>query len=551
MLRQALLDHEFFHVGTRGLEERAATGVRGAWDECGRSGMDRPVPGVPSTDMAPLPGGPVGGYRVLAARQQEGDGIRQALLYQTHDVLGTAVLLAPDGDGIPGGEPSWLLLETARSPAAAPGGLGAARVLLGVTAHPLSTGEDLARVGALLPDLVAGARPGRWQYDGRPTGQGFAVWEIPQDADPAGPAADVAAPPRRRLVVLAPVALERELDAWAWHSRDRLAPLTRYLLHAAKLRYQAAVFDASRHRELRRRVEEATDRARTASRLLRGNPRTALREALDTRAVLVDLRTDTDGLITAAARLRVMSRTVRIARANLAASVAGGAAVLLPGVADTRDTGGASLLAGAEDIVDLDNPFGNDERLGLGLERQLDDDAEYLAATLDASAEVAREAAALVESHLADHRAQLALLQSSLLGALLMSLTVVQAFGYRVPIPGPLRAPVIALLAALALLLPVAAAGWSRSTVRQGPFPALTHTLPATVGAAVGWLLATLLAEWADGTGQRAAWSTGAAATGAVAAVAVGLLAGRRVRRSERSPVPGTRHPRIPNPRND
>ncbi|MGW3172695.1 CATRA conflict system CASPASE/TPR repeat-associated protein [Streptomyces sp. NPDC001153] len=549
VLRQALLDHEFFHVGPRGLEERAATGVRGAWDECGRSGMDRPVSGVPSTDMAPLPGGPAGGYRVLAARQQEGDGIRQALLYQTHDVLGAAVLLAPDGDGTPGGEPSWRLLETARPPAAAPGGLGAARVLLGITAHPLSTGDDLARVGALLPDLVAGARPGRWQYDGRPTGQGFAVWEIPQNADPAADAA--AAPPRRRLVVLAPVALERELDAWAWHSRDRLAPLTRYLLHAAKLRYQAAVFDASRHRELRRRVEEATDRARTASRLLRGNPRTALREALDTRAVLVGLRTDTDGLITAAARLRVMSRTVRIARANLAAAVAGGAVVLLPGAGDVRDTGGASRPAGAEDIGDLDNPFGNDERLGLGLERQLDDDAEYLAATLDSSAEVAREAAALVESHLADHRAQLALLQSSLLGALLMSLTVVQAFGYRVPIPGPLQAPVIAVLAALALLLPVAAAGWSRSTVRQGPFRALTHTLPATVGAAVGWLLATLAAEWAYGTGQRAAWSTGAAATGAVAAVAVGLLAGRRVRRSEGSPVPGTRHPRIPNHRND
>ncbi|MGW0707596.1 CATRA conflict system CASPASE/TPR repeat-associated protein [Streptomyces sp. NPDC002643] len=260
-------------------------------------------------------------------------------------------------------------------------------MLLGITAHPLSTGDDLARVGALLPDLVAGARPGRWQYDGWPTGQGFAVWELPQDTDPAA-----AAPPRRRLVVFAPVALERELDAWAWHSRDRLAPLTRYLLHAAKLRYQAAVFDASLHRELRRQVEEATDRARTASRLLRGNPRTALREALDTRAVLVDLRTDTDGLITAAARPRVMSRTVRVARANLAAAVAGGAAVLLPGAGDARDTGGAS---GAEDIGDLDNPFGNDERLGLGLERQLDDDAEYLAATLDSSEEVAREVAAL------------------------------------------------------------------------------------------------------------------------------------------------------------
>ncbi|MGW0572131.1 hypothetical protein [Streptomyces tauricus] len=33
VLRQALLDHKFSHVGVRGLEERAATGVREAWDE--------------------------------------------------------------------------------------------------------------------------------------------------------------------------------------------------------------------------------------------------------------------------------------------------------------------------------------------------------------------------------------------------------------------------------------------------------------------------------------------------------------------------------------
>ncbi|MBM9507820.1 CATRA conflict system CASPASE/TPR repeat-associated protein [Actinacidiphila acididurans] len=504
VLRQALLEQLFFHAGAGGTPSQAAL-VQEAWEECGRAGMDRAVPGEPLTERVPFPGGPYAGYRVLAARQRVGGGIHQAVLFGSHDVLGLSVLLAPDGTA--GGEPAWPELERGR-PAPGSGGLGTVRVLLGVTGNSLSTPEGVAEVAAALPDLLPGAAPGRWQNEGQRTGQGFAVWEVPP-ADPVTPSGPVP----RRLVVLAPEALERELDAWAWHSRDRLAPLTRYLLHAAKLRYEAAVYDASTHRDLRERVEEATDRARAAGQRLRGRTSTALAEALDARAVLVALRTDAEGLITAAGRLRVMRRTVQIARANLAAAVAGEAAVSLPAAEGS------------------DNPFGHDQRLGQWLEQQLDDDLEYVSATLESSAEVVRDAAALADSHLADHRAQLTLLETSLIGALVMSLTVVQAFGYRVPLPGPLQAPVIALLAAVALILPVAVAGWSRSTVRQGPFRALVQALPAAGGAAGGWFLATLAAEWASGGAQRAGWSVAAAAAGAVAAVAAGLLVQRRLRR--------------------
>ncbi|MEW2524143.1 CATRA conflict system CASPASE/TPR repeat-associated protein [Streptomyces sp. NPDC047071] len=499
VVRRALLLHVFYPVGPGGLGERRSR-VQRVWDDCGRLGLDAAVPGEPSLDEVPAVGGPASRYRVLAARQRPGRGLHQALLFQSHDVVGVTLLLAPEP------ESGWESLERL-VPWPCPGSLGAVQVLLGLSAGALF-GADAS--GAVVPEVAAelnGAFAGR--HPGRPhrTREGFALWEAPGVCTPAA---------RRCLVALAPVARERDLDAFAWHARDRPAPLTRYALHAAKLRYERSVLERSRHAELRDRAAAAVRQAWGVTGRLLGGDGPALREVLDARAVLIGLRTDSQGLIVAAARLRMMRRTVEIARDNLAAAVAG------------------EFEPPPEASPPPASPFAGDRLLAERLRQDIDDELEYLQATIDSSAEVSREALAAAEAHLADHRQHLTLLQTSFLGALLMGLAAIQAFGYHVPVPGPVQAPVIALLTALALTLPVTVIAWSRGTVRTGTFAVLHHVLLGAVGASVGWAAATLVAAGTEGGAQQARWSLVGAGAGAVVAVTADAL-GRRRRTRDRT----------------
>ncbi|QDQ15514.1 CATRA conflict system CASPASE/TPR repeat-associated protein [Streptomyces spectabilis] len=493
VVRRALLLHVFYGVDRAGLGARVPQ-VQRVWDDCGRLGLHAAVPGEALLDEVPAIGGPAPRYRVLAARQQMGGGLRQALLFQAHDVVGITLLLAPEQ------ESGWESLERLVS-WACPGSLGSVQVLLGLGAGALFAADGGDVVVPEVAGEVGGLFPGRRPGAPHRTRQGFALWEVPGAVAPAV---------RRRFVALAPVARERQLDAFAWHARDRLAPLTRYALHAAKLRYERAVLDRSRHGELRDRAGEAVRRASEVTARLLGGDRPALREVLDARVVLVALRTDAQGLIVAAARLRMLRRTVEIARDNLVAAV--------PGECDPAPD--AALPEAS--------PIAGDLLLGERLRQDVDDELEYLQATIEASAEVSREALAATDLHLADHRQSLTLLQTSFIGALLMGLAAVQAFGYRVPVPGPVQAPVIALLAALALTLPVTVIAWSRSTVRTGSCAVLHHVLLGAVGASVGWVAASLVAEGTEGGAQQAGWSVLGAGAGAVVAASADVLGRRR-----------------------
>ncbi|MFI8931585.1 CATRA conflict system CASPASE/TPR repeat-associated protein [Streptomyces sp. NPDC053474] len=498
VVRRALLLHVFYAVGPGGLAERRSR-VQGVWDDCGRLGLDAAVPGEPSLDEVPAVGGPAPRYRVLAARQRPGRGLHQALLFQSHDVVGVTLLLAPEP------ESGWDSLERL-VPWACPGSLGAVQVLLGLSSGALFREDS----GAVVPEVaeeVGGAFAGRHPGEPHRTQGGFALWEAPGTGAPPG---------RRCLVALAPVARERDLDAFAWHARDRPAPLTRYALHAAKLRYERSVLERSRHAELRDRAGAAVRQTWEVTGRLLGGDRPALREVLDARAVLIGLRTDGQGLIVVAAGLRMMRRTVEIARDNLAAAAAG----------EFEPPPDAPLPPAS--------PFAGDRLLAERLRQDIDDELEYVQATIESSAEVSREALAATEVHLADHRQRLTLLQTSFLGALLMGLAAIQAFGYHVPVPGPVQAPVIALLAALALTLPVTVLAWSRGAVRTDTFAVLHHVLLGAVGAAVGWAAATLVAEGAEGGAQQARWSLVGAGAGAVVAVTADALGRRRRTRDGR-----------------
>jgi hypothetical protein len=69
------------------------------------------------------------------------------------------------------------------------------------------------------------------------------------------------------------------------------------------------------------------------------------------------------------------------------------------------------------------------------------------------AAEATRVADVTVEGYLRDRQAELTLLQTALIGGLLMVLSAIQALHYTVPLPSPLHAPLIALLGSLALAL--------------------------------------------------------------------------------------------------
>ncbi|MFF3576834.1 CATRA conflict system CASPASE/TPR repeat-associated protein [Streptomyces mirabilis] len=495
--RQALVVHVFYYVG--GLGGRLAQ-VQQAWDVCAELGMTEAVPGWPWHTELPEIAISSGGYRRLAARQRPGVGTHQASLALTRDVVVLTVLLASQE------ATSWRELEEVW-PHELPGNLGAVRVLLGV-----SVGDLFAPAGGptvqVRPD-VENTAPGSWETRAQRTGQGFAVWEVPYGDTPLC---------RRRLVALAPPALERDLDGWAWHGRDWMAPLTRYLLHAARLRHQAEVLRDSRHLELHERVVEVTERIAACCASLRGRGATAVSEALEARGALIGLRGDQEGLIAAVARLRMMRQTVQIESDTVSDLAASGLRL----VSTETDSGGL---------------LGEDQGLGVWLLHRIDDDLEYLNAALEASAEVSREAVAVVEAHLAEHRQHLALVQTSLIGALLMALTAVQGFGYQVHLPGAWKAPIIALLSCLALALPITVPGWSRSTVRQRPLPAYTHTVVLLLGASLGWTAAALAAGAVHHGPAPAAWSIAAAAAGAATTALAQALIRRQRQGQEEPPV--------------
>jgi len=178
-----------------------------------------------------------------------------------------------------------------------------------------------------------------WWQRGWSTGDAMAVWEVSPDEDQAG----------RRVVVLAPAARAAELSAWTFSQGDpAMPPLARYLMHAAKLRYQARVRgDGGQLKELIDRADGHVAQVRAALE----------RESTDVTA-LARLRRDEADLTSALRDVRAMRRTVEIAVGNMTDALA--------------------------------EPFPGDRRLAEWLGSQLGDDAEYLETTREVAREFGR-----------------------------------------------------------------------------------------------------------------------------------------------------------------
>jgi CASPASE and TPR Repeat-associated protein len=306
------------------------------WRRCGDElEMAEPIPGTGLPVELP-PGRPVGGPdRVVAGRQDAAINY-QAIVRQEHDVLNLSLVfatpLAPPvrrvriGSAAPPGWSEfarWWGQLTAEGTDAL---LGAALIFQAKT--PPGGGADVRAALPREPDDAV-----TWWRRSRRTEEGLTLWEATAGGDRAG----------RRLVVLADPDQDARLSTYTWSDGDvALPPLGRYLMHAAKLRYQARIRgDGQQLADLRARVAADVEQI-TAD--LAEPARAAGRTAhLTTLAADEALLTGTLG------DLRLMRRTVGIALDNMRS--------VLP------------------------EPLDTDAKLGTWLSQQLADDAEILEAT--------------------------------------------------------------------------------------------------------------------------------------------------------------------------
>ncbi len=240
----------------------------------------------------------VGEFTVVAALQDLGAD-RQVILRREHDVLNLSLVFAA-----PIGGERVLRLGTAVPPGWVDfarwweqltiGGTGA---LLGTAlifqAKAPSEDTDLLQYAddvrnALPPDPEDETA---WWTDGRRTDEGFGLWEVTTPSD--GPA--------RRLVVLANPGQDTTLSDLTWSDGSvALPPLGRYLMHAAKLRYQSRIRgDGARLRALRDEIGHRLDR---------------------TPPPVEELTEDELTLAATLATLRNLGRTAEIAVANMEGS---------------------------------------------------------------------------------------------------------------------------------------------------------------------------------------------------------------------------------------
>jgi predicted nucleotide-binding protein len=234
--------------------------VRQVWAACREQlGMTEPIAEVRASALPPetLDGLPADG---IVAAQESRAAVRQAVLRRVHDVLNLSVALAqpaPEGLRSPPRGPltpiqsprlppqrrmGWADFAQVWAQASLPAGdalLGEARLFLarmppGEAGAVAATAELGQSLDSLLP--YREDRPRDWWRWGATTVAGYALWDT-------GLAADTSSV--REIVLIAAADQEDEVSAWAWSDgTPGIPPFAQYLMHAAKLRYEARVLDA-------------------------------------------------------------------------------------------------------------------------------------------------------------------------------------------------------------------------------------------------------------------------------------------------------------------
>ncbi|WP_405824466.1 CATRA conflict system CASPASE/TPR repeat-associated protein [Streptomyces sp. NBC_00838] len=472
--------------------------LAGVWDACGqRLGMTDPVPALGYPVEPPAQSWEPRGEGVLAARGRSGGGVCQAVLRREADTWCVSLVLAPDPDEQLGwADLDSLCTEVLGEPTQ--GVIGVARLFTAF--DPARTPPPRQAVPAQVRRLVPAApgAPTSWPDHGARLEGGITVW----DASAVG--GDEA---ERRLLVLCPEALRHESSATGWIGAGPDLPLSwfaRYLLHAAKLRYQLRVWHAGREPlfALRRAADTAIAELlpTTPSSASGAGSRVDVGAATATTRTVDALQWCQLGLIDGLTRLREVRRTVEIAIGNM-----------------------ESLGA-----ADAGRVFADDRELADWFLRQLDDDAHYVENAVQRADQIGSLAGQLAERGLRRRQEGLNLGLTGVVGAILMGLTAIQAFEYTVRVPPATVPALIALLGSFALASSMSVA--NIVTSRRRWTVVTGHVASGCMAASLIWLLVTVVEGGRAGPGLTAALA------------GIGLLAGLfvslRMTRHRRRPAP-------------
>jgi len=346
---EPLQGHEFVaHVFVAVAGPEAAADYRylaDLWSRCfatfGMDGLVDPYPGelpavAPTVDE---------GEAVVAVRSRRAGGLHQVVVRRLRDVLCLSLLQAP----VPG--LGWSALDAEwQSVLEAPtrGVLGSVRIMQARLPAPDAV-LDVAALGPVV-EAQGGGRWCRGVLRAEPPLGPFAVWEA-VDAALEQSARDGRA--ERRVVVVAPADRDLQLSAWTWSCGDSaLTPFARYLLHAAKVRYELRVRAANQGTALRRSTAAAIAQLEP---LIGSGRSVGAGEATAATARLAALRAAEVRLTHLTTWLRELRVTVQIAADNMAAHTRGDQAGGL--FAEDKDVAGWLDRQLGRDLVYLDGPL--------------------------------------------------------------------------------------------------------------------------------------------------------------------------------------------------
>jgi hypothetical protein len=348
----ALIDQQYLvhvYAPTDGPQaEPALRGLREIWRGCRMVfGMTEPVPGTGLPQVPAWDPGLLAGRDGARAAQEHPRADCQAVLRRQHDVLNLSLALAPS-EAARSENGQWRWWQTfdrqwnAMTSDHARYMLGEARLFLARVPEAVLAEPDL--IGELCDLLPNGAAVPRPIYaSGVALDSRVTLWEPdPQPEDRA----------LRRLVLAMAPDGDEAASVWAWSDGTSvIPPLARYLMHAAKLRYELRVWERDGQ------ARDLQDSLDILSReLLRLDASGQARERL------LQLREHQAGLLSS--ELALLRRTVEIATDNLGRCF---------------DRSGLMAPGGI---------FADDDELGIAFLERLGDQLAYLDLRIDAARHV-------------------------------------------------------------------------------------------------------------------------------------------------------------------
>jgi hypothetical protein len=463
--KPGLVVHAFAPIGAAPSDRDAAWAyLRAMWLACSRLGMDGHLIDSLAVDLPDsAPARDSASFILVAGRGRvAAERVSQAYAFTRHDVVGVCVAVASTAEEDELATWAALLREWRE----AGGDLAPGPQLLGRDVCFVADVDGPAegvpgRLGDPVRTALRATGLDCWEPPFR-TVDGFTLWEW---QDTTAPRVYAAVSPRE-----ASDDLSRGL--W-WQGARELPPFARYLLNAAKLTYEGRVYDAFRG--------AVADRARSVDshldELLELHKRAGLASRTSTPRVqaaqqkLAEAQVDVADLAIDLTRLRSLERTVSIARHNLGLTA--------PQAAAGQPASAAQM-------------FERDQALATWLESQVEQDIGYAEAVVARAREAQNVTQLRLQqalNQLTRAQSRVALIQTSLLAALLATFTVVNVLKVTIPdIDESQKVPIVAAFISLQLALPTLAAHWYER------FGHADHLAAMLFGAAGGWLAAALIA---------------------------------------------------------